>query len=93
MTRQQRRVLLFIQDEADCGRYVSMREVADALCLSSVADAYYIMRRLVEHGYLTSTSGKARSYRVVRRIEPVCVYLAWDGARKRLVPLRERNAA
>lgn len=84
MTRLQRRILLYIQDEQDCGRSVRVRDVSNALGASATGFVHDAMTALVEQGYLTHMPRRARSYEVVRRIEPIVQWYVFDDETKEL---------
>lgn len=93
MTRIQRKVLLFIQDQQDAGHSVSVDEIVAATghCRGVVHGAIDL---LVDMGHLTRLRWKARSLVVVKRITPIVEAWVWCDTFKELVrdDPRERAA-
>ena len=93
MTRLQRKVLLCIQDEQDRGRSVSVRDIANALGRKSTGFIHDAMQVLVALGYLAHRPRQARSYKVVRRVEPIVQWFVFDEETKELQPRKEKSIA
>ena len=83
MTRLQRKVMLYIQDQQDAGRSVTVSEIVAAVghCRGVTHNAIDF---LVEMGHLTRVPHRARSLSVVKRIEPVVEHWVWCDTFKEL---------
>ena len=85
MTSQQRKVLLYIQDQLDAGHSVALQDIADHCGLKAKSGAFRIVQVLVDLGYITKTKYRNRTLTVIKRIEPIFEAYVWDDNDKELV--------
>ena len=77
MTRSQRKVLLFLQDQQAKGRSVTVSEIAKAVG-NWRSRVHACLSALVEQGYVTHQRKRAKSYEVIRKIEPIVEWRVYD---------------
>ena len=77
MTRLQRKVLLFLQDQQVKGRSVTLEEIAEAIG-NWRSRVHGCLAALVEQGYVTHRPRRAKSYEVIRKIEPIVEWRVYD---------------
>lgn len=92
MTRLQRKVLLFIQEQQDQGNSVTVSRIVEETRRSR-GNCHRAINTLVALGHITRRPRQARSYEVVRRIEPIVEHWVWCPARQELVRLEDRKDA
>ena len=84
MTRQQRRVLLILQDGIDEGRRMTQQEIAWKLGLESRSGVHRMLKALLDQGYVERGQRRGGAYRVVRRIRPLFEPYYFDSYAKEL---------
>lgn len=92
MTRLQRKVLLFLQEQQDLGNSVTVSEIAEATGHLR-GNCHRAIGVLVALGHITRRPRQARSYEVVKRVAPIVEVWVWCPVFKELVRLEGRRDA
>lgn len=84
MTPMQRRVMVFIETEADAGRAMpTVADIARKIKINSNSGVFRLLRGLEERGFIVRRYACARAITIVRPVSQFRVF-AWDDATKSL---------